>query len=110
MNIPPHNYPDENLPKALSHAEFYVLLALSRGPLSRYALKAVVRNDSLGSVVPQDGYIYPLIRKMHDESLNELAEASSSGGLEYQLSDYGLEALANEATRLRHALAILQRI
>lgn len=105
------SYPESSLPKPLKINEFYVLLALCRGSSHTYALRAVVRNDSLGSVVIPTNKLYGLVTAMHDEGLIELvgmAPAGVSGKPRnhYQISKYGHIRLQEEVSRLDHAVQV----
>ncbi len=106
-------YPSDHLPNPLKPSDFYTLLALSRGSSHRYALKAIIHNDSLGSVSVPPNKLYPLLAKLHEEGFIELAGKKPSGKsgrlqMHYAISEYGSVRLQEELQRLSHALKIGQ--
>ena len=104
-------YPYFSLSPALSHATFYVLLALSRGELHGYSLKSVAHNDSLGSVPMPDGKVYQLLKRMLKAKLIEkvgMAPAGQSGKerVHYRITPVGTLCLKEDLARMRHAVQI----
>ena len=104
-------YPFTKNPPPLSHLEFYVLLALAHGDAHGYHLKTKVEEFSMGSIKPLDGTIYPLISRMSDQGLIEIAGAQPTGSsgknrMHYSLGHHGRTALRYELDRIRHATAI----
>lgn len=104
-------YPESSWPPPLRPVEFYILLALARGDAHGYALRAIVRNDSLGSVVVDLAKLYRLIQKLHDEGLIDMlgerpAGPSGKPRMHYGLAKYGAIRLQEEAQRMQHAAKI----
>ena len=104
-------YPQSDLPKPLRPAEFYLLLALSRTDAHGYALKAIIRNASLGSVVVPDNKIYGLISKLADEALidqvgKQPTNKSKTPRMHYAITQHGILRLKEELMRLDHAAKI----
>ncbi len=106
-------YPYSSLPKPLSTKIFYILLALSRSTLHPYAIKAAMRNDSLGAVNIDAGSIYRLIQELHDSGWIDLISVSPAGTKpaghkHYAISELGTIRLKEEIVRLTHALKIAE--
>ena len=104
-------YPHPDLPKPLRPTEFYLLLALSRGPLHGYALKAVVQNDSLGSVYIPDSKIYLLLTSLIGQAfIDDIGKRpTGKSGVprtHYAITHHGTLRLKEELTRLDHAIKI----
>ena len=104
-------YPQSDLPKPLRPAEFYLLLALSHTEAHGYALKAMIRNTSLGSVVVPDNKIYNLISKLADEALidpvgKQPTNKSNTPRMHYAITQHGILRLKEELIRLGHAVKI----
>ncbi|HVQ43472.1 MAG TPA: helix-turn-helix transcriptional regulator [Candidatus Saccharimonadia bacterium] len=103
------NTPD--LPRPMNPAEFYALLALSRGDTYGYALKAIMRNDSLGGVVVGDNKIYRLLERLVDEAWVDEAGSQPAGPSgkprrHYAITVHGQLRLKEELQRLEHAARI----
>ena len=100
-----------NLPPALSHGTFYILIALSRGELHGYDLGAVAQNDSLGSIQMKDGRLYQHVKKLVNEGLAEEAGTYPAGKLgkerlHYRITPTGTIRLKEELMRMEHAVKI----
>lgn len=105
--------PFTELPPSVPAQQFYVLLVLAHGDAHVYKIKHKVEEFSKGSVKLQDGTIYPLVTRMCERGLIELAgpqPAGSSGKprMHYSLGHHGRTALRYELDRLQHAIAIAQ--
>ncbi len=104
-------YPYSNLPKPLVPAEFYLLLALSTEEGYMYAIKARIRNLSLGSVSMGDSNLIRLMRKLEDEAFIDPVgpkPAGKSGAprMHYSITNHGILRLKEELTRLDHAVKV----
>lgn len=104
-------YPSTLLPKPLRPAEYYALLALSRGSSHIYPLKGNIANASLGSV--QIGYdkLYPLIHRLVANRLVEFEGTYPAGPSDkprryYALTELGRIRLHEESQRMEHAVQI----
>lgn len=107
----------DSLPKPLTHARFYILLALATNPpLHGYALAANIHNASLGSLKVKDGSLYPLLSRMCSENLIERingeeaiapkAPVSYQITARYHITNHGRFTLKTDLKRLEHALKI----
>jgi len=94
----------------MSQLEYFILLALTGGPLHGYAIKAAVAADSEGAVDPLAGTLYRVIARLI--TAGHLKEAARAGdrephpGLErryYALTPLGRRSLSAEAARLKRA-------
>ncbi len=93
--------------------EFYILLALSKRELHRYALKSVIWKDSLGSLNVRTEKIYLAAEKLENEALIELVDKRPVGKqnkprLIYGLTPHGHLRLREEFIRLNHAVEIMK--
>jgi DNA-binding PadR family transcriptional regulator len=99
-------YPWTHLPPPLSTREFYILFALARQESRAYRLKGEIEKDSLGSLKISDGTIYPLLVKLHDEGLIDLADGSNRQHRRYSISEGGRIRLREELQRLNHVVKV----
>src|SRR6266536_603279 len=104
-------YPYSDLPKPLRPAEFYLLLAINQTPAHAYAIKAMIRNISLGSVNTADGNLARLIRKLEAKAFIEPAgkqPAGKSGAPRehYAITNHETLRLKEELTHLGHAVKV----
>ncbi|GAC1600652.1 MAG: hypothetical protein NVS3B29_01400 [Candidatus Saccharimonadales bacterium] len=86
--------PFASLPKPLHQAEFYILLALSRGESMRYPLKTAVWQDSKGAVSLADSPVYRAMRKLHEIGDIDLirTEDGRAGNLRMEFYDIARHA------------------
>jgi DNA-binding PadR family transcriptional regulator len=89
------------------------LLALARSNSHAYPLKAIICNDSLGSVKIPDSKLYLILTKLCDEARIEIIGSKPAGKsgrprTQYGITHYGLIDLQEELTRLDHAIKIGQ--
>jgi PadR family transcriptional regulator, regulatory protein PadR len=100
----------------LSTLEYHVLLAMAAGPLYGYAIKEAVEAESGGAVRPRAGSLYRVIARLI--SWGFAHEATPAGDVEphpgrarryYALTREGRSALAEEAARLKGAVALAER-
>jgi DNA-binding PadR family transcriptional regulator len=100
----------------LNPIEYYVLLALSSGPLHGYAIKGAIVADSGEAVDPLAGTLYRVIARLITAGL--IKETSPAGpqdnhpGLErryYVLTPPGRRALTVESERMQRAAAIAKQ-
>ena len=97
----------------MSNLDYYILLALTDGPLHGYAIKAAVAADSLGAVDPLAGTLYRVIARLITagylkETTAPAGERDAHPGLErryYVVTPQGRRALAAEAARMKRAAA-----
>jgi DNA-binding PadR family transcriptional regulator len=106
-------YPYFNLPRPLPPAEFYILLALSSEPSYGYALRAQIRNASLGSVTIRDDKIYTILIKLESEAfIDQIGKRSThkrgEPRMHYEISEHGLLRLKEELLRQNHAIKIAE--
>lgn len=104
-------YPYPLLPKPLPITKFYILLALCRGDSSRYQLKSIIHNDSLGSINISDTQAYRAVRELSEDVLVEMlrTEPGRVAGTVteiYGISEHGLIRLREEMARLEQAVKI----
>jgi DNA-binding PadR family transcriptional regulator len=102
------------LPPPLTHASFYVLLALAHGQAHGYAIGAIAHNHSLSSLPMPDGKVYPLLKKLLGIGLIEEAglqptDKSTGDKMYYRLTKAGEFRLKEEFQRLQHAIEIADR-
>src|SRR5262245_49941546 len=114
MNIllPPMN--PHSLSPALPRNHFYILLALSRGSLHGYDIKAVAYNDSLGGLSLSYGRCYLTLKAMVKLGLVEemgLAEVGKHNKprMIYGISPEGKIRLKDDLRRAKHAYAAGER-
>lgn len=99
----------------MSLLEYHVLLALASGPLHGYAIKDAVASESGGSLTPRAGSLYRVIARLLTSGLvaeTELDDSPPHPGHArkyYGLNAAGRAALAAEARRLKHAVAIAEK-
>jgi len=104
-------YPHSDLPKPLRPAEFYLLLALSHSEAHGYALKSMIRNSSLGSVIVPDNKIYLLPTSLIGQAfIDDIGkQPTGKSGVprtHYAITQHGTLRLKEELTRLDHAVKI----
>jgi DNA-binding PadR family transcriptional regulator len=99
------------LPAPLTPYEFHVLFALRHGPAHAYKIKAQIWKDTRGGIQLGDSTLYPLIRRMSETGLIELAGQQPTGTAgkppaHYMLGHHGHADLRIELERLQHTVAI----
>jgi DNA-binding PadR family transcriptional regulator len=103
--------PNTPTPPPLSANQFYILLALAREDLHRYAIAGTIYNMSLGSVHIARGSLYPAIETLCNQALIDLGNVEPAGKsrklrTHYALSSHGRIRLQEELTRMKHAVAV----
>jgi DNA-binding PadR family transcriptional regulator len=102
--------------EGLNALDYHVLLALATGPLYGYAIKDAVEADSDGALTPRAGSLYRVLARLVTAGL--VGEAVPAGKHEphpgharryYELTAAGRRALAEEARRLKHTAALVER-
>lgn len=95
----------------MPHLQFYILLSLSREKLHSYAIIGSIWNQSQNTLRVPGGTLYPLLKKMAEESLIEPAGTAPAGKhqkerLHYRITPEGKLRLKEELLRMRHAVRI----
>ena len=100
----------------MSPLDYYVLLALSSGPLYGYAIKDAVAAKSQGTVAPRAGSQYRVIGRFMSDGL--VKEVDPAGEVEphpgrarkyYALTGAGRAELLSETRRLKGAAAMAEK-
>jgi DNA-binding PadR family transcriptional regulator len=95
--------------------EYYVLLALSAGPLHGYAITDAIAADSGGTETPRAGTLYRVIARLITAGFvreTSPADAPAHPGLPrryYELTGAGRRALAHQAERLTDAASAARK-
>lgn len=91
------------------HLDALLLAALEPGPAHGFGVMAELRRRTGGSVDLEGGTLYPALRRLEEAGLISGAWTTASGRRrrEYQLTEPGRHALAEERGRWRHFVATL---
>lgn len=95
----------------MSHHEFHILVALAARPRHGYAIMQAVEEQTEGEVRIQTGALYRLLRRLLEDGM--IQEVPQPGDEEttdtrrryYAVTPAGRVAVADEAARMRTALA-----
>jgi len=87
----------------LNEPSFYILLALSKEPMSGYELTRDILNIIKGRLEVRTGTMYPTLKKLLDLKLIEQVDESSQERNKkiYQLTDKGKKILQHEVDMLK---------
>ncbi|MCF8019064.1 MAG: PadR family transcriptional regulator [Vallitaleaceae bacterium] len=90
----------------LNEPSFYILLALSKEPMSGYELTRDILNITKGRLEVRTGIMYPTLKKLLDLMLIEQIEENSQERNKkiYQLTDEGKKILQQEVDMLKEKL------
>ena len=90
----------------LNEPSFYILLALSKEPMSGYELTRNILNISKGRLEVRTGTMYPTLKKLLDLKLIEQVDESSQERKKktYQLTEEGKKILLHEVDKLKEKL------
>jgi DNA-binding PadR family transcriptional regulator len=101
----------------LSALDFHVLLVLAAEDLYGYAIMKAVEAQSRGTVSPEIGSLYRVLARLMSAGLVVEKEPARDEELHrgrprryYRITTEGRSALHAEAERLRHVLAIANRV
>ena len=98
--------------EAIREPTYYVLAALLDGPLHGYAIAKAAADLSEGRVRLTAGTLYGALDRLLDRGLLREAGDEVVAGRRrraYALTDEGRATLVEEARRLRHAAAVVER-
>ncbi len=90
----------------LNEPSYYILLALSKEPMSGYELTRNILNITKGRLEVRTGTMYPTLKKLVDHKLIELVEESSQerNKKTYHLTEEGEKILQHEVDMLKEKL------
>jgi len=90
----------------LNEPSFYILLALSKEPMSGYELTRDILNITKGRLEVRTGTMYPTLKKLVDHKLLEQVEETSQerNKKTYQLTEEGKKILHHEVDMLKEKL------
>jgi DNA-binding PadR family transcriptional regulator len=90
----------------LNEPSFYILLALSKEPMSGYELTRDILNITKGRLEVRTGTMYPTLKKLLDHKLIEqIKEISQERNKKtYQLTDEGKKILQHEVDMLKEKI------
>jgi len=90
----------------LNEPSFYILLALSKEPMSGYELTRDILNITKGRLEVRTGTMYPTLKKLLDLKLIEQIDESNQerNKKTYQLTEEGKKALQYEIDMLKEKL------
>lgn len=90
----------------LNEPSFYILLALSKEPMSGYELTRNILNITKGRLEVRTGTMYPTLKKLVDHKLIEQIEENSQERNKkiYQLTEAGKKILQHEVDMLKEKL------
>jgi len=90
----------------LNEPSFYILLALSKEPMSGYELTRNILNITKGRLEVRTGTMYPTLKKLVDHKHIELVEESSQerNKKTYHLTEEGEKILQHEVDMLKEKL------
>ncbi|QRN85643.1 PadR family transcriptional regulator [Clostridia bacterium] len=90
----------------LNEPSFYILLALSKEPMSGYELTRNILNITKGRLEVRTGTMYPTLKKLLDLKLIEQIDESNQerNKKTYQLTEEGKKILQHEIDILKEKL------
>lgn len=90
----------------LNEPSFYILLALSKEPMSGYELTRNILNITKGRLEVRTGTMYPTLKKLLDLKLIEQIDESNQerNKKTYQLTEEGKKILQHEINILKEKL------
>lgn len=90
----------------LNEPSFYILLALSKEPMSGYELTRNILNITKGRLEVRTGTMYPTLKKLVDHKLiGQVEETSQERNKKtYELTEEGKKALQYEVDMLKEKL------
>lgn len=96
----------------LNEPSFYILLALSKEPMSGYELTRDILNITKGRLEVRTGTMYPTLKKLVDHKLVEqINETSQERNKKiYQLTEEGKKILQYEVDMLKEKLEEIKLI
>jgi len=96
----------------LNEPSFYILLALSKEPMSGYELTRDIINITKGRLEVRTGTMYPTLKKLVDHKLIEqIDEISQERNKKiYQLTEVGKKTLQHEVDMLKEKLEEVKMI
>ena len=96
----------------LNEPSFYILLALSKEPMSGYELTRDILNITKGRLEVRTGTMYPTLKKLVDHKLIEqIDEISQERNKKiYQLTEEGKKTLQHEVDMLKEKLEEVKMI
>ncbi len=105
--------PRDHVP--LTDLTFHVLLALGSGALHGYAIGKDIEGRSEGRLRPTTGSLYQALRRLHRDGLIEEVQATEFPSVDarrqyFQITDFGREVFALEASRLETLLAAARNL
>jgi len=96
----------------LNEPRFYILLALSKEPMSGYELTRNILNITKGRLEVRTGTMYPTLKKLLELKLIEQIEENSQERNKkiYQLIEEGKKILQHQIDRLKEKLEEVKMI
>jgi len=90
----------------LNEPSFYILLALSKEPMSGYELTRDILNITKGRLEVKTGTMYPTLKKLLEHQLIEQIDETSQERNKkiYQLTEVGKKTLQHEVDMLKEKL------
>ena len=96
----------------LNEPSFYILLALSKEPMSGYELTRDILDITKGRLEVKTGTMYPTLKKLLDHEFIEQIDENSQGRNKknYQLTEEGKKILQREIDMLKEKLEEIKLI